>query len=124
MSQIIPTLEVPFYSIRVRLDDSDFALRFRYSVRTDRWWVTLSDSEDVSLCQLKLVTGISLLRAYRYRGNLPIGELVVAHAGENASPPTLLELGEGKRCQLVYFPLVEITRARIELGLTGQEPTV
>jgi hypothetical protein len=117
MSQTIPTLDDPFYTIRVRLDEADYTLEFYYSTRQQRYYLHLSDAEDTPLVLgLKLVANVRLLRSYKHRDGMPSGELMVVCSSTDQSPPKLGELGlldDGKRCSLVYYPAAELA----ELGL-------
>jgi hypothetical protein len=109
MSQTIPTLPEPFYSIRVRLDDRDYTLEFLYSPRQSRYYLNLFDSEDAPLLLgLKLVSNTPLLRYFHFRDGIPPGELVVTCTMLDRTSPTLGELGEGLRCQLTYFSVSEV----------------
>lgn len=117
MSQTIPTLSLPFYTLRTRLDDSDYTLEFNYSPRAARYYLNVYDAEDVLLVAgLKLVTNIPLLHFYRYRAGMPQGELMVAATGADSSPPTLGELGAGLRCELTYFTVAEVKANRAAAG--------
>lgn len=103
----IPTTPgVPFYSQKTRLDGLDYILGFRYSQREDRWYLNISDSEEVPiLTGIKLVSNWPLLQAYRYNTRVPPGELMAISLTTDASPPGLNELGETLRVQLTYFDL-------------------
>jgi uncharacterized protein DUF6983 len=113
VSQTVPTLPLPFYTLRTRLDDSDYTLEFNYSPRAERYYLNLYSSEDVLLVAgLKLVPGVLLLRYYKYRDGMPQGELVVTATGADGSPPKLGELGRGLRCELSYFTVEELKANR------------
>ena len=117
MSQTIPTLPLPFYTLRTRLDDSDYTLEFNYSPRAKRYYLNIFDSEDVLLVAgLKLVPNVMLLRFYRFRAGMPSGELIVAATGTDGSPPVLGELGKGLRCELSYFTAAELKANRAAAG--------
>jgi hypothetical protein len=115
MSLSIPTLEDPYYTIRVRLDERDYTLEFYYATRSERWYLSLFDTEDNPLvCGLKLVTNVALLRSHHHKPEIPPGELIVTCSTLDKSPPKLQELGlldEGKRCTLTYFPRSELLEA-------------
>jgi hypothetical protein len=118
MSQTIPTLALPFYTLRTRLDDSDYTLEFNYSVRAERYYLNVYDSEDVQLVAgLKLVPNVALFRFYKFRDGMPQGELVVTATGTDGSPPKLGELGKGLRCELTYFTTAEIKANRTAAGV-------
>lgn len=117
MSQTIPTLALPFYTLRTRLDDSDYTLEFNYSPRAARYYLNVYSSEDVLLMAgLKLVSNVPLLRFYQYRDGMPPGELIVTATGADASPPVLGELGKGLRCELSYFTAAEVKANRAAAG--------
>jgi len=104
-------MEAPYSSQRTRLDGRDYVLRFAYNEREARWSLdVLDDEESPIIIGLKLVANWSLLHPHRYDPRCPLGELVVADITGDGTPPTLLELGEAKRCELLYF-----TRAELEV---------
>lgn len=110
MSQTIPTLtDAPYYTIRARLEDRDYTLRFWYSTRQERYYLSIYDEDETPLVLgLKLVTNLALLRYYHHRDNVPPGELMVTCATTDASPPKFGELGADQRCQLTYFTRAEV----------------
>lgn len=117
MSQTIPTLALPFYTLRTRLDDSDYTLEFNYSPRAERYYLNVYDADDVLLAAgLKLITNIPLLHFYKFRSGMPQGELMVAATGSDASPPKLGELGKDLRCELTYFTAAEVRANRVAAG--------
>jgi hypothetical protein len=102
---LIPTSPgVPYYVQKTRLDGRDYILRFSYNERIQRWYVGICDEEGTPLLLgLKLVANWPLLRHYRHDPRLPPGELMAVDLTNDGSPPTLNELGEGKRVELTYF---------------------
>lgn len=105
----INTLEEPFYRERVRLEGRDYVLDFGYNEREERWYLSILDDEEEPIAKgIKLITGWSLLYPYRYDDRCPPGEMTVADLTNDLTPPTLLELGEGKRCELLYWTRDEI----------------
>lgn len=113
MSQTIPTLALPFYTLRTRLDDSDFTLEFAYSPRAARYYLNIYDSAEVLIVAgLKLVPNVRLLRYYRHYAGIPGGDLIVSALGTDGSPPQLGELGPGLRCELTYFTTAEVKANR------------
>lgn len=102
---LIPTSQgVPYFTQKTRLDGRDYLLRFAYNERAERFSLTLLDeSEQPILRGLWLVANWPLLRRYRADTRIPPGELMVVDLTGDGSPPTLDELGEGKRCELTYF---------------------
>lgn len=110
MSQTIPTLlDEPFYTIRARLEDRDYTLKFRYSTRQARYYLSIYDEDETPLVVgLKLVTNLALLRFYHHRPNMPPGELMVTCMTADVRPPEFGELGADQRCQLTYFTHAEV----------------
>ena len=53
---------------------------------------------------LRLVANWPLLKPYQWDERVPPGELAVADLTGDGTPPKLDELGEGRRCQLIYRP--------------------
>lgn len=101
---LIPTSSDPYYSQKVKLDGRDFVFRFSYNEREARWYLGILDDEETPLrLGLKLVANWELLQHYRADPRMPPGELWVMDLTESNAPPTLNELGEGKRCELTYF---------------------
>jgi hypothetical protein len=99
----IPTWPDPYYLQKVRLDGRDFVLHFAFNQREDRWSLDIHDDEDEPIVQgLKLLANWPLLRHYRWNESLPPGELIVMDLTGDGAPPGLDELGDGKRCQLIY----------------------
>jgi hypothetical protein len=103
---LIPTLASPYYKQRTRLDGVDYNLRFAWNERIARWHLDIYDDADGIICAgLKLITNVSLLRFYQWDPRMPPGDLRVMTLSPDESPPGLNELGEGLRCQLIYFPM-------------------
>jgi hypothetical protein len=101
---LIPTSANPYYSERVKLDGRDYLLRFSYNEREERWYLSLyDDAEDPLILGIKLLTNWELLQHYHADPRVPPGELWVMDTTGNDDPPTLNELGVGKRCELTYF---------------------
>jgi hypothetical protein len=118
MSLTIPTLPLPYYSSRVRLDDRDYTLEFWYSTRAERYYMHIYDQEEKPiLFGLKLVSNVPLLRFYHHKPGVPAGEILVTCATLDTRPPVLGELGEGLRCELTYFARDELTTALAAQGV-------
>lgn len=113
MSQTIPTLQQPYYSLRTRLDGQDYTLEFIYSTRAERFYLNLYDAEETLLVAgLKLLSSVALLGYYHHIPGVPAGEIMVTATGADDSSPTLFELGPGLRCVLTYFPVAEVVEAQ------------
>jgi hypothetical protein len=105
----ITTQSAPYYRQRTRLDGRDYVLDFSYNEREERWYLSFYDEAETPLALgIKLVANYSLLYPYRYDPRMPPGELNVADLTGDGSPPTLLELGESKRCELLYWSRAEL----------------
>lgn len=102
---LIPTSPgVPYFKQKTRLDGRDYLLYFAYNERAERYSLSIHDESDEPLLEgLWLVALWPLLRHYRSDPRLPPGELWVSDLTGDGAPPTLDELGEGKRCELNYF---------------------
>lgn len=101
---ILPTTADPFQQQTMQLDGIKYVMSLSYNQREERWYLSLADDEGVPLISgLKLRANWPLLWRHRYNVRLPPGEIMAIATTVDKSPPTLLELGEGKRCQLTYF---------------------
>lgn len=107
---LVPTFENPFYDQITSLEGTDYLLTFQYNQREECWYLSISNAAGVlQVAGLKLVQGWPLLGG-RFAGReIPPGELIVMTNDESDdSPPGLTELGEGKRCELIYFTADEL----------------
>lgn len=108
---LIPTDTEPFYTQRVTIEGSEYLLKFDYSSREDRWYLSVATiDEDFIVRGWKLVTNVMLGPRIADRRIFP-GALVVLTDSLDQSPPGLDELGEGLRCQLYYFTREDIDSA-------------
>lgn len=106
---IIQTSPDPFQKKKVRLDGIEFVLSLSYNQREERWYLSIADDEEVPIIAgLKLQANWPLLFRHRYNTKLPAGELMAVDTTPDGSPPTLLELGKGKRCVLAYYEAVTL----------------
>lgn len=106
-----------YTSQRTRLDGRDYLLRFSFNEREERWYLSLFDEDELPILEgLKLVCSQPLLQAYRSNPDVPRGELVVMDLTDDNSPPTLDELGEGKRCELLYITAEELEALKSRNG--------
>ena len=101
---LIPTTPgEPYFQQKTRLEGRDFILVFSYNQRIERWYLGIYDEEEAPLLLgLKLMTNRPLLRHYKANTLLPPGELMALSRDGSHEPPTLDELGEDKRVQLLY----------------------
>jgi hypothetical protein len=102
---LIPTaLDAAYSTQKTRLDGRDYVLRLSYNEREERFYLSILDEEETPLVEgLKLIPNWPLLRHYRYDPRLPPGELMATDLTGNLTPPTIDELGEGRRVELSYF---------------------
>ena len=113
----IPTTTEPFQRMTVRLDGRDYVLELRFNQREQRWYLSIADDEgDAILSGLKLQANWPLLVRHRYDTRVPPGELLVAVTTPDRSPPTLEDLGEGKRCELTYYEQATLVEIAAEAG--------
>lgn len=112
----IPTApETPLYEQRVRIDDRDYVFLFDYSQREDRWYLTVSLEDGTVLVRgWKLVTGVGLGPRVAHR-DMFTGILVVQTFTVDQSAPGWGELGDNRRCQLIYIPRDEIVETETEM---------
>ncbi len=98
--------QAPHFSQRVELDGRRYDCRVTYNQRADRYDLDLTlEGGEVLALGVRLVPGRPLLRRYLYRDSHPGGELfLVSLDATNDSAPGLGEIGDGRRCQLAYFP--------------------
>jgi hypothetical protein len=95
--------DVPFFTLRTRLDDKDFILDFSYNHREEAFYMSVLDSEEQPLALgVKVITNVSLLRWF-FGDQFPAGDLVAASTTTDKSQPKLGELGIGRRCELTYY---------------------
>lgn len=108
---IIPTsvsASLPRYSQRTTLDGQEFILRFAWNQRQARWYLSVSDADDVAVVLgIPLVLNWPLLRLVT-DARRPLGELVVINEAGQAAP-TLTTLGTD--CLLYYYDAAEMAVA-------------
>lgn len=101
----VPTLpDEPFYEQTSTFEGVNYGLVFRYNQREDRWYMTIQNETGTDLVRgIKLVTGgVFLTARYRTLG-LPPGEFMVGAPLGQPTAPGFGELGEDRRCQLLYI---------------------
>lgn len=109
MPLLIPTREDPYYQQRTRLEGRDYVLTFAYNEREERWYLSIADEAESPIATgIKLISNWPFLDAYRFDPRCPPGQLNVSDISGDGSPPTQLELGEGKRCELLYWTAAEV----------------
>lgn len=103
--QLIPTTDYPRYSQRVKLSGVDYLLKFHWNSRSGRWFLDLySDEEERIVMGIALTVNRPLFLRHHFDPRVPPGELFVVTTTDDQTAPTLDELGEGKRCELTYYP--------------------
>jgi hypothetical protein len=99
----IPIGEEAFSSQLTDLDGTGYILKFSYNQRASCYFMGIyTEAEE------PIVTGVKVTCEYplfiRYADpRLPPGVLIARSADRDQSPPTLGELGDGKRVELLYF---------------------
>jgi len=101
--QTIPTFSDPYSTQRTDLEGKGYILLFDYSTREGCWYLSIRDIGGTPLASgLKMVCNWPL--TYRLPNpGLPPGHLIVTtRIAADDSPPGLLDLAEGGRCELTY----------------------
>lgn len=99
----IPTSSDPYSVQRTDLEGREYILQFDWSTRESVWYMTIYDSSGSPLASgIKLVCNWPL--TYRLPNPaLPPGDLMVStKTAADDSPPGLLDMAEGGRCELTY----------------------
>lgn len=106
---VIPTAEgAAFYTTRVRLDGREYTLKFRYSQRSDTWFMGLFDERGDPIHEsIRLTTDWPLLRYLKHDSRTPPGELIAQTLTIDKSPAGFDELGVGERVELTYYAATE-----------------
>ena len=106
---LIPTLSdgSTYYTTRVNLDGTDYDFGFSWSTREARWYLDLTDAATgvMLVAHMKLVCAWPIWRYYHFIPDMPTGELFVLTRTSDDTAPGLTDLGEGLRCELIYYPL-------------------
>lgn len=102
---LIPvTLDAPYSSQRTRLEGRDFNLVFRYNQREERFYLDISDEENNPLqLGIKVNANWPLIFHSHWDPRMPPGQLWAFSLTEDKTPPTLHELGKGRRVELTYI---------------------
>jgi hypothetical protein len=102
---LIPIATGAAYSTqKTRLEGRDYVLRLSYNEREERFYLSILDEEEEPLVEgIKVIANWPLLRHYRYDPRLPPGELMATDLTGANTPPTIDELGEGRRVEITYF---------------------
>lgn len=92
---------LPFWTQTTTLDGVPYLLTFRYNIREDAYYLSISSADGATdyVLGMKLVVGISLLRPWPS----PPGEMMVVAGSTDDSPPRLGDLADGARCALLYI---------------------
>lgn len=103
MSLIIPAYtNTPHYQIRVQLEGVDYLLRFDWSAREGRFYMSIYDQDETPLLfNVKVLANASLITRKHYDDRLPPGEIMAVDTESGGIPPSLDDFGE--RVQLYYF---------------------
>lgn len=108
---IVNTFPDPYYDCQVTLDGRNYIFDFQYSSREERWYFDLSLNDGTPIAKgIKVVCGVDFLAKKRWNPNVPPGLLFARTTSKDASPPTLDELGIGKRVKLTYVSPEDILK--------------
>lgn len=109
MALLIPTSRTsPNYEQRTTLDGREYVLRFRWSERSESWYLQLLDSdENVLTGMVRIVLNLDLLRLHRNVDGIPPGEIRAVDASGDELRPGFNELGE--RVRLLYRTESEVS---------------
>ena len=95
---------IPFYDLKITLDGDDYILNFKFNSREERWYFDIYDKEDNPLLLgNKILCLYPLLNLQTDARDLPPGFFYCASGPNDNSPPGLYDLGEDRRCQLIYY---------------------
>lgn len=100
----IPVLDqTPFIDQVTNLDGVDYALSFRFNQREWRFYLSIGLPDGTELAKGAALVCNWPLFVNVVDPRMPPGLLMVVPQGTDSSPPGLGELGQGKRCELVYM---------------------
>jgi hypothetical protein len=113
---VLQNTDDPFQTFVSNFDGIKYTITLSYNQREERWYLSIADDEGVPILSgLKLQANWPLLWRHRYNTRVPPGEIIAINTTSDRSPPTLNDLGEGKRCELTYIEaatLKQLTAAR------------
>lgn len=107
MPLIVPVFpSEPLYQERVRLEDRDFLIRFDWSHREQRFYMSLYDQDETALLLgIKVVANWGLINRHHYDPALPPGELIAVDVETDGEPPGFDDFGT--RVRLFYYESTE-----------------
>ena len=95
--------DVPLYTETVNLDGVDYLLRFDYSAKEDRWFLSVFSAAGAPLrLGVKVLSGWNTLRLCRITGRPPGLLFASDPRSPTADAPGFADLG--RRVRLFYFP--------------------
>jgi len=103
MPLIVPVFPgEPLYKERVRLDDRDYILRFDWSQREQRYYLSIFDLDETPLLLgAKVVANWDLLSRNGFDPRLPPGPLIPMDLESGGVPPSRTDFGT--RVRLFYY---------------------
>lgn len=98
-----------YYSMRLRLDGSDYNITLHWNARQERWYLSIADSENQPIVSsICVVCNVNFLRFVQHDVRSPPGSMIAYDLTDDDAPPGLTELGEGGRVKLLYYPIEDI----------------
>ena len=98
-------LKVDLYTDQVgtvTLDGVDYDIRFRWNTRDQSWQVIFSPSGGDPVATFKATNGIDLLRPYKYKEDIPDGELYIIDTVKINGRPSFGSTGVTERFTFAY----------------------
>jgi hypothetical protein len=105
--------DTPHFDQVTNLDGVEYLLQFRYNQREERFSVSIGSPDGTIYHRSAVIICNWPLFQDNPDPRLPPGMLMVIPSGNDDSPPTLGELGPGKRCELMYLEAADLA----EVGL-------
>jgi len=99
-----------FYDQRVELDGTTYVLDFAWNERGRSWFLTVNTADGAPIVSgLAVVSNWPLLRRFKYKPELPGGELVAVDLTGTYDAAGYTDLGTN--VQLTYFTAAEVAAA-------------
>lgn len=92
----------PDQSFRIVLDSKTYEVRFRWNARDESWLFDLGDVGTTPTISMKLTAFSDLLAPYRYKENVPQGNLFLIALRNISDRPGRYNIGVLSQIQMVY----------------------